>query len=154
MKQSLLLFALVGLSLYISCASARKLGEMTMAERHEQWMAKYSRVYKDAAEKEMRLKVFAANYELIEKHNAGNHKYKLGANKFADLTNEEFKQIYNGYRRKNQANRDGASTTSSFKYENVSAVPASIDWRSKGAVTHVKDQGQCGKNYSISLLSY
>nr|GEZ35165.1 senescence-specific cysteine protease SAG39-like [Tanacetum cinerariifolium] len=28
-------------------------------------------------------------------------------------------------------------------YENVTAVPSSIDWRTKGAVTPIKDQGQC-----------
>jgi C1A family cysteine protease len=33
----------------------------------------------------------------------------------------------------------------SFKYENVTVVPATMDWRKKGVITPIKDQGQCGK---------
>jgi KDEL-tailed cysteine endopeptidase len=113
----------------------------SLQERHEQWMTKYDKVYKDDVEKEKRFMIFKNNVEYIESFNAANNKpYKLSVNHLADLTLEEFKASRNGYKK-----RSLEFTTTSFKYENVTAIPPAIDWRVKGAVTPIKDQGQCGK---------
>ncbi|KAI8567890.1 hypothetical protein RHMOL_Rhmol02G0156500 [Rhododendron molle] len=121
---------------------ARTLPESAMSERHEQWMARYGRVYKDDAEREMRYEIFKDNVEFIESFNrAGNRLYKLGINHFADITKKEFQASHNGYKKPPQLRQ---SEGTKFRYENVSAVPASMDWRKKGAVTPIKDQGQCG----------
>ena len=133
---ALILFIAIGISQVMS----RKLHEPSMRERHEQWMAKYGIVYKDAAEKEKRFLIFKENVEFIESFNAaGNKPYKLGVNHQADLTIEEFKASRNGYKKPHEFR------TTSFKYEHVTAIPAAVDWREKGAVTPIKDQGQCGK---------
>ncbi|KAL5989611.1 hypothetical protein ACLOJK_010504 [Asimina triloba] len=109
---------------------------LPMTERHEQWMAQYGRIYKDAAEKEYRFQIFKTNVELIESFNSAGHRsYRLGINAFTDLTNEEFKSSRNGYK----PTREKASDSTSFVYEMVTA-PASVDWRKKGAVTPIKDQ--------------
>ncbi|XP_030519514.1 senescence-specific cysteine protease SAG39-like [Rhodamnia argentea] len=140
------------LALFACGAYSRKLQELSMAERHEQWMAKYGKVYKDAPEKEMRLQIFKDNVEFIDAFNAAGYKpYKLSANAFADMTNGEFKASRTGYKRAGRTARTGGITL--FRYENVTGVPASLDWRKKGAVTGVKDQGQCGSCWAFSTVA-
>ncbi|KAL5987862.1 Senescence-specific cysteine protease sag39 [Asimina triloba] len=109
-----------------------------MSERHETWMIQYGRVYKDAAEKQLRFEIFKDNVEQIEAfNNAGGQSYNLGINQFADLTNEEFVATHNGFR------PSPKRMATPFRYENVTAVPATMDWRKKGAVTPIKNQQQC-----------
>ncbi|KAJ0446768.1 putative fruit bromelain [Helianthus annuus] len=125
----------------LSHVASRLLSENSSYESHEQWMARYGRTYKDAAEKERRSKIFHDNVQYIQSfNNAMNKGYKLAVNEFADLTNEEFRTARNRFKA-----HECSPSTSAFRYENVTAVPSSMDWRKKGAVTPVKDQGQCGK---------
>lgn len=140
------LFALVVCTFALGALGARDLADddWLIAARHEQWMARYGRVYSDVAEKARRLEVFKANVGFIESVNAGNHKFWLEANQFADITKDEFRAMHKGY--KMQVIGSKARATG-FRYANVSIddLPASVDWRANGAVTPVKDQGQCGK---------
>ncbi|KAH6765292.1 senescence-associated gene 12 protein [Perilla frutescens var. frutescens] len=148
----LVLAALLVFEMWASLASARMLPDASMVERHEKWMVENGRVYKDDAEKAKRFKVFKENVEYIESFNeAGAQPYKLSINKFADLTNEEFQASKNGY--KVTSHPKPSSKVSSFRYANVTATPASIDWRTKGAVTAVKDQGQCGCCWAFSAVA-
>ncbi|KAF0887804.1 hypothetical protein E2562_004026, partial [Oryza meyeriana var. granulata] len=101
----------------------------------------YGRVYKDTAEKAHRFKVFKANVAFIESFNAGNHKFWLSVNQFADITNDEFRatKTSKGF------NPSAARVPTGFRYENVNidTLLATVDWRTKGAVTPIKDQSQC-----------
>nr|GLL30369.1 senescence-specific cysteine protease SAG39-like [Ipomoea trifida] len=139
-KRLKLIFALaLVFAMSASLATSRTLLDSSMVERHDQWMARYGRVYKDEVEKSKRYKIFKENVEYIDAFNkAGVKSYKLGINAFADLTNKEFEASRNGYKLPHDC-----SSNTLFRYENVSAVPSTVDWRKKGAVTPVKDQGQC-----------
>nr|XP_043622665.1 senescence-specific cysteine protease SAG39-like [Erigeron canadensis] len=152
LNRSIILAALLVFGMW-ACqqVTSRTLNDETMLQRHEEWMTRYGRVYKDDMEREMRFKIFKDNVAYIEAfNNAGNQAYKLSINGFADQTNEEFKATRNGFKFPSTP-RSRQST--SFKYEDVTAVPSSMDWRKKGAVTPIKDQGQCGSCWAFSTIA-
>ncbi|KAK9053904.1 hypothetical protein SSX86_024979 [Deinandra increscens subsp. villosa] len=141
-----LIFFLVSL---LSHAASRLLSENSSYESHEQWMGRYGRNYKDPEEKERRSQIYQKNVQYIETfNNAMNKGYKLAVNEFADLTNEEFRTTRNRFKA-----HECSPSTPAFRYENVTAVPSSVDWRKKGAVTPIKDQGQCGCCWAFSAVA-
>jgi KDEL-tailed cysteine endopeptidase len=139
------LLALLGcLCFFSSVLAARELNDdLSMVARHEDWMAKYDRVYKDAGEKAQRFEVFKTNARFIESFNTRGHKFWLSINQFADITNDEFRET----KTNKGFIQNKVKVPTEFRYENVSldTLPATVDWRTKGAVTPIKDQGQCGK---------
>ncbi|KAI3854723.1 hypothetical protein MKW92_008053 [Papaver armeniacum] len=82
--------------------------------------------------------IFKANVEFVESSNAGNKPYKLSVNEFADQTIEEFKSSHNGYKKSRRKSRQESTT---FKYENVTAVPSTMDWRKKGKTFSIYHPG-------------
>ncbi|XP_021813545.1 senescence-specific cysteine protease SAG39-like [Prunus avium] len=68
----------------------------------------------------------------------GQNYFTLRLNEFADLTNEEFREIRNGYMK-----RSSKLIMSNSTKRSSTDVPPSVDWREKGAVTPIKDQGKC-----------
>lgn len=91
---------------------------------------------------------FADNDDVIFNHNSGNSTYTLGHNQFSCLTNEEFASQYLST---TYVPRVAGETGNEIHYGNeTQPLAAAVDWVSKGAVTPVKNQGQCGSCWSFS----
>lgn len=112
-----------------------------LIELFDSWMSKHGKVYKSLEEKLRRFEVFKDNLKHIDETNKKRSSYWLGLNEFADLSHEEFKATHLGLRTNLPEKRDASSN---FRYEDSTDLPNSVDWRKNGAVTRVKNQGQCG----------
>ena len=108
----------------------------------------YGKSYESDDEELRRNTIWQSNKKFIETHNANKDEigFELGMNEFGDLENHEIVAIFNGYMHKLKSN----SSRNTFTYNPNIEPAASVDWREKGAVTGVKNQGQCGSCWSFS----
>ncbi|CAO1340708.1 unnamed protein product [Diamesa tonsa] len=121
-----------------------------LVEEWKSFKLMHSKVYVNRAEESSRYQLFLANRHLVAKHNQKFARkevsYQMGINQFSDMTSEEFldtmtsQAIYGGH---------GQSAATFIGAHNVE-LPAQTDWRAQGAVTPVKNQGQCGSCWSFS----
>ena len=83
-----------------------------------------------------------------EKFKLGLESFELGLNKFADMSFQEFAASRLGSRMKLPAEK----WTSSWNSDDNQWLPDHVDWRKRGFVRDVGDQGSCGSCWAFSTV--
>jgi cathepsin L len=126
--------------------------DATVDQQWTLWKNTHKKHY-SAQEESVRRAIWEDNLKLVQSHNIeadlGVHTFWLGMNAYADMTNQEFVKVMNGYNSTLRAQRGQSRNVFTFN-PSLGALPDSVDWRTKGYVTPIKDQGQCGSCWAFS----
>lgn len=128
----------------IESSLLQAIGHTRHALSFARYIHRFGKRYDTVEEMKLRYEVFTENVKLIRSANNKDLPYRLGLNKFADWTWEEFRRHSLG------ADQNCSATLKGNHKLTDEALPLSKDWRDEGIVSAVKNQGHCGSCWTFS----
>jgi C1A family cysteine protease len=116
--------------------------EAAATAQFTRYLSQHGKSYGTPQEFAHRQAIFAKNSNYINEWNSGHKTHKLAHNHMSDWTDDE--------RKKMLGLKVGRREGKTHFVQAGSNLPPSVNWVTSGAVTAVKDQGQCGSCWSFS----
>ena len=110
-----------------------QIDESLMETKFVAHVAEYGLSFGTEAEYNFRLEQFAIKDQLIEETNSEQSDYWLAHNKFSTMTDTEYQRML--------SRKPSVQNESKIVELETDESPATVDWRTKGAVNPVQDQG-------------
>jgi len=125
----------------------------------DEYLKKHNKHY-EGAEYARRQKIFQDNVREVAKQRsaalkAGRDAW-MGVNEFSDMTRAEFLDSGRVMKIKLQADAKSClakGVTADYSKLDLTATPTSWDWRTKGVVNPIQNQGQCGSCWTFSTIA-
>ncbi len=144
--------------------------EERIFQKYQKFLHKFNKTYSTVQELNERFQVFLENYlKLVEIRNLNEtdtadseeDRLRLGVTEFFDLSDSEFQSQYlsftvpeeelNAAQTPSENSYQTTNETEADNLRHLQVIPSSFDWRSRGAVGVVKNQGICGVCYAFAI---